>query len=432
MCELRKEKAPRSRAPSFLEAVAFSKGLLAADVDEVLGSARVAGASKSTSEVGTRKKSPLSLAQLAFLEHVTCSHTGQEAVFAGHVCFVVHCRLRWTDSQHCLKEPELDMRDGRGFVETSLYKFKTQGRSAKLRNRLLPVAGISPGVSGLDWASAWLALRKSERLEARKGWPTMPAPMQDGTWSEWPLESAEASTWLREVLAKMEARGDVSNVASHSCKATVLSWMNKSGCEPRLQRLAGYHIDPADKNPLEYGRDGQAPVLHYIEGMCLAIQHGLFVPDAIRSGRWTNGCRSVDDAMRILTERESQPIDADSVILDEEQVDPGPVSGGQGELASESELGDTDGDSTAAEEEVVPSEMARQAGFSAGIVARSFVAPASEGDRYFRHNQSGVVHVARRDHPDDEGECTTFRCGRVANMKYEQLPSFVQYFEKKC
>ena len=318
LCELRREKAPRSRAPSFLEAVAFSKGLLAADVDDVLGSARVSGASKSTSEVGTRKKVPLSLAQLAFLEHVTCSHTGQEALFAGHVCFVVHCRLRWTDSQHCLKEPELDMHNGRGFVETSLYKFKTQGRSAKLRNRLLPVAGLSPGVSGLDWASAWLALRKAEHLEAKRGWPTMPAPMQDGTWSEWPLESAEASTWLREVLAKMEVPGDLSNVASHSCKATVLSWMNKSGCEPRLQRIAGYHIDPSDKNPLEYGRDGQAPVLRYIEGLYLAIQHGLFVPDATRSGRWTSGCRSVDDAMRMLTGRESRPVDSDTVIIEEE------------------------------------------------------------------------------------------------------------------
>ena len=85
LCELRRE-----RAPSFLEAVAFSKGLLAADVDEVLGSARVAGASKSTSEMGTRKKAPLSLAQLAFLEHVTCSHTGQEAIFA------VMCALWYT------------------------------------------------------------------------------------------------------------------------------------------------------------------------------------------------------------------------------------------------------------------------------------------------------------------------------------------------
>ena len=68
------------------------------------------------------------------------------------------------------------MHNGRGFVETSLYKFKTQGRSAKLRNRLLPVVALSPGVSGLDWASAWLTLQKAEHLEAKKGWPTMPAP----------------------------------------------------------------------------------------------------------------------------------------------------------------------------------------------------------------------------------------------------------------
>ena len=143
-----------------------------------------------------------------------------------------------------------------------------------------------------------------------------------------------------------------------------------------------------------YRVDGQAPVLHYIEGLCLAIQHGLFVPDATRSGRWTSGCRSVDDAMRMLTGRESRPVDSDTVIIEEEQGESAPVADPAGGDDSEGELVATDGESTAAEDEDVPSEMTRQAGFSAGIVACSFAAPASEGDRYFRHNQSGVVHVA--------------------------------------
>jgi hypothetical protein len=46
-----------------------------------------------------------------------------------------------------------------------------------------------------------------------------------------------------------------------------------------IQRLAGYHVDPSTKSALEYSRDSQAPVLHFMEGMILAIFAKLFMPD---------------------------------------------------------------------------------------------------------------------------------------------------------
>ena len=44
-----------------------------------------------------------------------------------------------------------------------------------------------------------------------------------------------------------------------------------------------------------------APVLQYLDGLLVAIGHGLFDPDRTRSGRWV-GCRSLDDALRKVSD----------------------------------------------------------------------------------------------------------------------------------
>lgn len=45
-------------------------------------------------------------------------------------------------------------------------------------------------------------------------------------------------------------------------------------------------VDPSSKMALEYSRDSQAPVLHALQGIFLAIQAGLFLPDVSRVRRW--------------------------------------------------------------------------------------------------------------------------------------------------
>jgi hypothetical protein len=82
-----------------------------------------------------------------------------------------------------------------------------------------------------------------------------------------PLDSSQATVWLREIFSKLRPGSPVSDLGTHSLKATVLSWMSKCCCSESLRRLAGYHVDPNSKSALEYSRDGQAPVLHAIEGI---------------------------------------------------------------------------------------------------------------------------------------------------------------------
>eukprot|EP00438_Fugacium_kawagutii_P012880 Skav209930 [mRNA] locus=scaffold1253:288684:290711:+ [translate_table: standard] len=291
LCELRRTKAASSKRTRFLEAVGFAKGLLGADVQSVLDSARVKGVAYGGFHNVTKKKNPLSVQQLAFLERMAMEHVGPEGIFAGYVCFIVHCRLRWSDGQYCAAEPWVDISEGRGFIEASLYHHKTAKKRRRQIGRLLPVAGVLPGISGLLWAVEWLQHRKELNVQASREVPTMPAPIAAGGWSLRPLTSSE------ELLAPCTPQM-LKDIATHSCKCTILSWMSKANTPLSLRRLAGYHVKPGDKSALEYSRDAAAPILRQIDGIMLAIRSGQFDPDAERSGRWI-GCETIDEAISL-------------------------------------------------------------------------------------------------------------------------------------
>ena len=295
LCDLRRNHAAASRRKRFLEAVGFSKGLIGADVDEVLNSSRVKGVAHGGIIAERKKKIPFTVCQVDALEKVAIFSNGQVSIFAGYVCFLIHCRLRWSDGQHCIQEPTLDVSNGRGFIEASLYHHKTAKKRRLKVLRLLPAAGVLPGLSGGDWASRWLENRITAGLSASLTCPTMPAPLRDGGWSRLPLTSSEAAVWLREILHPF-VHGDIQDIATHSAKATVLSWLSKANVPLSIRRLAGYHSKPGDRSALEYSRDAAAPVLHQIEAVYIAVKAGRFHPDEPRSRRWV-GCNSLQSAM---------------------------------------------------------------------------------------------------------------------------------------
>ena len=299
LCHLRALRLAPSKGKRFLEAVGFAKGLVGADVTSVLNSARVKGVAMGTTAAPPKKKFPFTVDQMVQLERFALHGHGQESVFAGYICFLVHARLRWTDGQHCIQEPTLDLNDGRGFLEAALYHHKTAKKRRTNVVRLLPVAGVIPGVSGLNWAEGWLANRRKLGLRASMTQPTMPAPTADGRWSLQPLSASEASTWLRELLQPWNPVS-LENVATHSAKSTILSWMSKSSVSLSLRRLAGYHIKPGDKSALEYSRDAAAPILRQIEAIFIAIRAGFFKPDELRSKRWC-GAQSLDQAVQLAS-----------------------------------------------------------------------------------------------------------------------------------
>ena len=459
--DLRRMNAAPSKGKRVLEALGFSKGLLGADVDSVLNSARVRGAAVAGQWNAVKKKAPLTVEQLLVLERLAMFGHGQQAIFSGYICFLVHCRLRWSDGQHCIKEPVIDLDSGKGFIEAALYHHKTAFKRRTNVMRLLPVAGVIPGISGYDWASCWLQKRADLGLRASMSQPTMPAPLANGGWSKHPLSSSEASLWLRETLQPWTS-GPVKDIATHSAKATILSWMSKANIEISLRRLAGYHVQPGDKSALEYSRDAAAPVLRQIEALFIAIRADAFRPDVSRAKRW-RGAQTLEEAVKLAADENSRfgafsshvlPFQSSLMSL-ESSLKKGVDEPVHGELNTEeltgfeddttletlklqalrkqlqsnfssfkadSDVSDmSDGEQSnlsSVDSDSASDEVDRKAELDGELNARDLVAPSDlSGRQCFRHLKSGKLHFVGKTLYGVQ----YFKCGRKCNENYEKL-----------
>eukprot|EP00435_Cladocopium_sp_Y103_P001816 s3431_g1.t1 len=377
---------------------------------------------------------------------------------------------------------------GRGFIEASLYHHKTAQKRRTQVVRLLPVAGVLPGLTGLDWATAWLSKRVQFGLRACMSQPTMPAPLSGGGWSLQPLTSSEASVWLREILQPFGPES-LKCLATHSAKTTILSWMSKANISLSLRRLAGYHVMPGDKSALEYSRDAASPILRQIEAIFIAVRAGIFRPDASRSKRWS-GAQTLDDAVKLAAtsvERvtESFPTHETSreefELLSQDGVDVNPsecfspsvaMPGSQlnelpkklfksnaeinedltlfelqnltrsvgSELRraigadvtddSSSEVSDmSDSCSSATDADSESDDVDRRVELDGASNSRDLVAPSDiAGQTCFRHVKSKKLHLVGRVLHD----VNYFKCGRKCNPNYELLDSVPAFTAHGC
>ena len=469
-CELRSMKAAPSKGRRFVEALGFSKGLIGAKVDEILSSARVKGAASGTASSPPKKKTPLTVDQLVLLERITMFGQGQDAVFAGYMCFITHCRLRWSDGQHCIQEPTLDLHGDRGFIEAALYHHKTARKRRSHVLRLLPVAGVIPGLSGQNWAEHWLHKRAEMNLKGSLKQPMMPAPTVEGQWTQNPLTSSEANVWLRELLGPWN-KGPLTSLATHSAKATLLSWMAKANVEISLRRLAGYHVIPGDKSALEYSRDAAAPVLRQVEALFIAIRSECFNPDLPRSQRWS-GVSSLDEAVKRAAstlnmhgKRVNRKRLFRSAVFDFEvdaMMDEGSEFRGREPSAEQQEIGDdvtleelrlrnfkrplnpgfsetldevsdisdlSDSLESSTDADSGSDDAERQALINGEKNSKDLVAPSDlSGKICYKHSKSQKLHFVER----SVGGVCTFRCGRKCNDNYVKMTVVPSFAARGC
>ena len=470
LCELRCMKAAPSKGRRFVEALGFAKGLIGAKVDDTLSSARVRGAASGLVSGSTRKKCPFTVDQLVLLERLAIYVQGQDAIFAGYLCFLVHCRLRWSDGQHCIQEPTLDLHEDRGFIEAALYHHKTARKRRSTVLRLLPVAGVIPGLSGQNWAEHWLRKRAEFQLRGSMKQPMMPATTAGGLWTQQPLTSSEANLWLREILGPW-CQQPISGLATHSAKATVLSWMAKANVDISLRRLAGYHVIPGDKSALEYSRDAAAPVLRQIEAMFIAIRSQSFNPDLPRSQRWS-GVSCLDEAVQLaasalkksgksrckkrlfsasfmnlevdpLLDDEPKPASTDlgdefpsfgdDVTLEELRLSNlihSSECDGPGNLDDASDMSDlSESVESSTDSDSGSDDADRQALINGEKNSRDLVAPSDlSGKTCFKHVKSQKLHFVER----PVGDVSVFRCGRKCNANYVKLTVVPSFAARGC
>eukprot|EP00435_Cladocopium_sp_Y103_P060513 s739_g22.t1 len=359
--ELRELNASRTKPSRFLEAVTFAFHMLGADVDNAMYSPRVRGAVTVPVVVPT-KKTPLTMAQVSFLERLAMEDSGQLGIFAGYTCMVLHMRLRWMDAQFCQHEPFLDMCGAQGFLECQLYHHKNAGRQ-KHAQRLLSAGG----------------------------------------WSMLPLDAAQATSWLRELLRDLQPSVPMHTIGTHSLKATILSLMAKAGCGTDLRRLAGYHVDPGARMALEYSRDAQTPVLHAIQAIGMALQH-----------------------------------EDDALLVEWEHVEPPPsepVDDLFGEADSISSLSDPGDRPVFQGLDCSTSDEERDAEVAGPIVGDALARDLEPEIhvRVFKHVISGCCHVAKHSDIDpDDGDAVVLKCGKLASKNFQEVELAGNFLPYKC
>lgn len=238
----------------------------------------------------TKKAPALTAKMVRDLEILVCeSGSLLDRVLGGFVLYLVHGRSRCRDLSRCRHEPVLDIAEGAevGFIETTADVTKGQrGKRARLGFPIVALAfGLAPRRS---WAREWMHARAKLGFDARKERALMPAQGPGAAFvAGVGMSAGQATSVLQALLVKLGVpTRTAATFTSHSCKATVLSWMAKAGVDIASRRLLGGHTKPGDRMPLEYSRDAMAAPLRCVEAVYKAIRAGEFDPDATRSGRW--------------------------------------------------------------------------------------------------------------------------------------------------
>ena len=305
LSHLKKTGAPASRARAFMQACGFAYGTCGFRVGgHVMASPRCNGAAALCMhrKRARRQRDVLKARWLELLElevFITSQSPEdsrfslQEAAVGGFVLFCTHGRLRCSDGARIQVEPTLDEAPGPDADLGSTIEAVMKGSDTKTGNTksktdvLFPATGLSKGLAGVDWAEAWLDIRGKLGMDAEADHTLMPKPLTDGSFAANRIEAGQLTEWMRHLLELLGVdRADLTNVGSHSCKATLLSIAAKAGMAKEMRRTLGAHAVPGDKSVEAYSRDNLAAPLRELAKLLRVIRTGGFDPDSTRSGRW--------------------------------------------------------------------------------------------------------------------------------------------------
>ena len=435
VCHLRSIAAAPTRAGRFLEALRFAHHVLGVDVEaDLLLSKRIEGAvlASMSRKRMLQQREALQVKQVVALEKWLVEKGPREPALAnvvGALLFCLHTRSRWGDIMGIHEEPCVDG----AWMEARTSYHKTYNRPER-RHKWLPMAGLSKGVSGLPWCAQWLAIRKSSGAKASPGKPFISLPNLDETWSEVKMSSSEATVTLRQTLLHLGfAKELVDKQASHSLKATLLSWCAKAGVGMDDRRLLGNHIARKDVSVLCYSRDTLSAPLRRLKTVVDKIRDGKFLPDETRSGMWTGESQasastsfmvptaksgSVPVPRPLQTEKANEDFLADQALERMAEVTlAANVDVVESNRSDGASVAKADEAESASSEESSSDEERSRLTLQNKVSKTLYRMPAESGDAsvVWVHMKYGTFHMAKFEDPNQ------LACGRVSADKYRVL-----------
>ena len=110
-----------------------------------------------------------------------------------------------------------------------------------------------------------------------KGWPILTLP----------VTSEEVAGAIRSTLAKAGfSQKLLTNIASHSMKASWLTITGKAGVDFQQRQLLGYPVAKGESSALNFNRDNLAQPMDAMIDVMEKVRSGRFLLDAPRGQRW--------------------------------------------------------------------------------------------------------------------------------------------------
>ena len=111
----------------------------------------------------------------------------------------------------------------------------------------------------------------------------LPAPTEDGQWTDRSTSTLEAKKWLLSILFRALGQ-DLDATTIHCLKSTALSWAGKAGLSAEVRQILGHHSTGKKSHEI-YNRDLLADPLDLL---LQRIRTGAFLPDSSRSDMMTS------------------------------------------------------------------------------------------------------------------------------------------------
>ena len=173
--------------------------------------------------------------------------------------------------------------------KNSLYlEYKTRSRKtarlAQKQGLSMPLVAPVWGVEKTPWVLEFIKVSKlvDRPLDTLHNVPLLPAPTEDGHWTNRPTSTLEAKMWLLSVLSR-SLDSDPEMTTIHCLKSTALSWAGKAGLSAGTRHALGHRSTDEHSHEI-YNRDLLAKPIRQLELILQRIRTGAFLPDASRSG----------------------------------------------------------------------------------------------------------------------------------------------------
>ena len=239
-----------------------------------------------------RQARVLSVAEVASLEEFLSNERNFiiDRFAAGCFLFALYSRSRWSDLR-CVYSYTADIVEIEGKI-TGYLKYKTRShKTARLVQKQglsMPLVAPVWGVGKTPWVLEFVKVaRLADRpLEHLDQVPMLPAPTEDGQWTDRSTSTLQAKKWLLSILFRVLGQ-DPDATTIHCLKSTALSWAGKAGLSAEVRQILGHHSTGKKSHEI-YNRDLLADPLRQFDLLLQRIRAGAFLPDSSRSGMMTS------------------------------------------------------------------------------------------------------------------------------------------------